>query len=345
MVNCHVRCNDIQGAMHVVNVTMPSCTPPLQPNIVTLTTLLKGMCECGRMQDARALVFNHMLGSPFSSSPSSSLDDTGKTGKSGVGQKRSRENDSAKEKRKTKGKSGSNDSDSESESDSEQDVGGQVLVNARSVMTYLRGCVRTGSTKLGEELWTWLQNKVVQDSNKDSDVNSEQLQQLQQCLSDGYRSQLGALLCQTQEVEKAAKLAVSMGQSNISSKFDNGDFSNPLDQAALYVRLGQTCAILGRLVEASQWGRAARQHLDTQKGLGLLQKMKGGASSTNAQVRAYTIELWFSYRGLRSSGAFERPSILLSYSAITPVSHITIALISIFITTYNNITGPGSKLQ
>jgi len=34
--------------------------------------------------------------------------------------------------------------------------------------------------------------------------------------------------------------------------------------------------MLGRLVEASQWARAARQSLDANKGLGLLDRMRMG---------------------------------------------------------------------
>ena len=59
ILNGYVRCGDMSGALEWFKGMIDSS---INPNIVTLTTLLKGFCEAGQLKEASDIFFNYILG-------------------------------------------------------------------------------------------------------------------------------------------------------------------------------------------------------------------------------------------------------------------------------------------
>jgi hypothetical protein len=92
------------------------------------------------------------------------------------------------------------------------------------------------------------------------------------------RASVVSLLSQSLQSASAVKTAMSIPSTAAT------DTDVPaLDCVAAYLALAQMHALLGRLVEASQWTRKARSSLDADKSNSLLQAMRKHSSASAAK--------------------------------------------------------------
>lgn len=58
LINCYVRCNDMNGARLLFDTMNDGLTNHIVPNVVTYTTMMKGYCEIGDMHIAKDLLYS-----------------------------------------------------------------------------------------------------------------------------------------------------------------------------------------------------------------------------------------------------------------------------------------------
>ena len=132
---------------------------------------------------------------------------------------------------------------------------GSTPPNNRAVLTYLRGCARTGAVGLAEEALGALGD-------------------IPESFSMSARAHVVSLLCQAIKLSSAVRLANSIPAPTSSSASAAAVDGLAMQYVSACLSLGQVHALLGRLVEASQWARKARACLDAEKGNSLLQAMQ-----------------------------------------------------------------------
>jgi len=246
LINCYVRCGDVAGARRVLSHDMPGAG--VAPNAVTLTTLLKGCCEAGDMAAARRILFEDMprlQTAPVARSSSSSSSSSIGSG-SGSG-------------------SGS-------------------IPNGRAVLTYLRGCARTGAVLPAHDLLRMFGAAGAGAGAPESESES---------FGTSARAHVVSLLCQSLQSGHAVRTAAMLPATSTAPAAASGPMDadvTALDCVGAYLSLAQMHALLGRLVEASQWARKARSSLDADKSNSLLQAMRRHSSTAAARDAVSTVQ-------------------------------------------------------
>ena len=189
MINCYVRCNDLQGAQNMLN-TMKA--KQINPNVVTLTTLLKGYCDVGDMENGKQVILHDMLQVHLQSGQ---VKDTGNDN-NGITQQ------SKKKKKK----------------DKIIEVDYSLWPNSRTMATFLRGCLRTGSVDLGEKVYALWSSRSTNDTNtnsqdkqKDNEDNNEDEDDSEESTTLAVKLYMICLYCQCFRIREALSLAESSG--------------------------------------------------------------------------------------------------------------------------------------
>lgn len=161
--------------------------------------------------------------------------------------------------------------------------------NARSITTYLRGCIRTGMVK--NAITAYQKLKELRDTGKDDDnvdeedeVEDVEVTQETSCLEYAIK-----LLCQAGRATEAATLIKShidfMAQSG-HSVTETSAISN----AGLYTMLARACVLFGQWSDASKYSKLALDLLEIEDKANLTQSMKRKFAETFYQEDADAVQ-------------------------------------------------------
>ena len=274
LLNAHVRCGDLEGAVQVFRRLSEA---KLSPNIVIYTTLLKGYCESGDIKGALRLLFQDMI-AKANIDPTARTINTFLRGCVRVGAVKAAnevvsrlvvktdDNSSVRRKGHENDAADSSDSDSDSDSSSISDDG---AVDDREDGTVSK--IKSSKLNVARE------SEDENDEEDDEGAGGE---------GDASTYEYAVnLLCQSLRVREAALLAARAISSNRGSSGDSA-LPDVIDSAALYLSLAKAAALLGAWGEADKWMSLTTGALERSKSSQLrntmLQKFNLSSTSTNA---------------------------------------------------------------